>query len=201
MSNDLLDLISEGKNAKRQDSIKKAAEKVSAERDKKPPENGPPIRSDIYHQLEWRALSITLVTVHTTCQCCGATYESPNPTIFIERYHRRHGRHLVEAHNFNLLSREHLQTLPRKQQTFYRESLYCQGCFLTQKEPLCLDQQPTFQTQESSPLTSLPCVPQQLATPLQQTPWLNTYATISKSMNDSSKFSEPSKPAGKAEYY
>lgn len=199
MTNLLDDLISEGKKSKREEQIKRAAQRVRDADSKKPLENGPPIRRDVYQQLEWRALSVTLVTVHTTCRCCGSTFESPNSGIFIERYHRRHGRHLVEAHNFNLLPKKEIEALPRKLETRYVEALYCQRCFLNQQDELCL--QPTMQTLESSPHSSVPCVPQEWATPSIQLRWSDTLEQTLRSMNSSSKQSEPSKPNSKAEYY
>lgn len=181
MPNDLLDLINEGKQEKRKAAIAKAATKVKEEKSRKPPEGGPPIRSDIYQQLEWKALSLTLVTISTHCRCCNTTYEAPNPTIFVERYHRRHGRHLVEAHNFSLLSREELQTLPRKQETIYRTALYCHHCFQTQQEPLCLE--PQIQQLSNSLPDSLPCLPQEWATPLLPQLWSNTLLRTGNSTN------------------
>ncbi len=196
----LADLLEEGKKASRAATIKKAAKKVEETKSKQPLEDGPPIRRDVYQQLEWRALSVTLITVHTTCTCCGSSSEAPNPSIFIERYHRRHGRHLVEAHNFNLLPRKEVEALPRKVETRYVESLYCHQCFLSNQESLCLDLQLT-QTQESSPYPSLPCVPQAWAIPSFQTLWSDTLGKTSRPMNISSLPSEPNKPAAKQVRY
>ena len=200
---DLLDLIDEGKKARRETVIKKAAARVADAASKQPLENGPPIRRDVYQQLEWRALSVTLVTHTVTCRSCSASFETPNPTIFIERYHRRHGRHLVEAHNFNLLPRKEIESLPRKLETHYTEALYCHHCFLSQQEPLCLTQEmiPLQQTQQSSPHSCLPCVPQEWAIPSLQRHWFATSDPTSLSTKPSSELSEPSKPTSKARYY
>lgn len=191
----LSDLISEGKNARRQETIAKAAKRVADADAKKPLENGPPIRRDIYQQLEWRALSVTLVTIHTTCRCCGHTFESPNRNIFIERYHRRHGRHLVEAHNFNLMPRDQIEALPRKVETHFVESLYCHQCFINQQEPLCLEPTMTALTPVSSQQDSVPCVPQAWAMPSPQPLWSDTFSKTLQSTASLSS-SSPTKPNG-----
>jgi hypothetical protein len=197
----LADLITEGKKDKRATLIKKAAEKTIAAKDKTPLEAGPPIRRDVYQQLEWRALSVILITHTTVCKCCGSAYEAPNPSIFVERYHRRHGRHLVEAHNFSLLPREVIEALPRKIETHTTEALYCQQCFLTNQEPLCLEQPMLPLTLESSQLSALPCVPQEWATPSLLRPWFTTFDPTQQSMNNSSRRLELSKPESSARFW
>lgn len=176
----LSDLITEGKQSKRADTIAKAQKKITAERDKTPLPDGPPIRRDIYQQLEWRALSVTLVIVETTCAYCNEVHRSPNPSLFIERYHRRHGRHLVEAHNFNLLPEAEILALPRRVETLNRTSLYCHNCFFTQGESLCLT--PTLEPLHSSQPTffsDIPCVPQDSAIPSPLTLWSSSSALTS----------------------
>lgn len=180
MTTDLSDLLAEGKKAQRLKTIKKAAAKEAEARDKTPLPDGPPIRRDIYQQLDWQPLSLTLVVTKTTCINCGHSDSSVNPTVLLERYHKRHGRHYVELTKFNLLPKNQVTSLPRRIEERYASIPYCPNCFLQERE-LCLDQmmtplpsaQPT--PSEGTSSSEIPFVPQASAAPSLPPLWSDTF--------------------------
>lgn len=153
MSDLLDDLIAEGHKAKREETIAKAAKKTQAAKDKTPLPDGPPIRRDIYQQLDWQPLSLTLIVTHTTCDHCSHSSAAANPYLLLERYHKRHGRHLVELSSFRLLTQAQIAALPRRIEERYIHTPFCQHCFLGESS-LCLEptmtQLPTAQAQPTN---------------------------------------------------
>ena len=53
--------------------------------------------------LRWSPLSVTLVVVEVQCKCCRATFEHPQPQLFITRYSRRTGAIWREAQSLTTI--------------------------------------------------------------------------------------------------
>lgn len=184
---DLLgDLIAEGSMAKRRNTIARAVQKVREAEGQTPLVGGPPIKRDIYQLLDWKALSITLLTTRTHCEGCDSYHTSPNQHILIERYHHRHGRHYVEATSCNLISEAEKESLPRKIERRETTVPFCQSCFLS-KEELCLSQKPsTLAIQPSDFSTAIPCVVPEQASKSHQVCWSDTLQGIIENTAQSS---------------
>lgn len=177
---DLSDLIQEGAKAKRRKVIERAVERTKAAEGQTPIVGGPPIKRDIYQLMDWKALSITLVTTESRCMNCASRHTTPNQHILIERYHHRHGRHFVEASTCNLMTEAEKEALPRKIETRTTLVPYCHHCFLTQEE-ICLTPQQTLMPQSPESATSYDntlYVPEGMVVSSSPALWSDTYSAM-----------------------